>query len=280
MAPEVLKNNYDFKCDIWSCGVILYIFLCGYPPFNGKNNDEIFERILQGKYSFAVEDWKYVSDEAKDLVMRMLAYDSSKRPSADDLLRHPWFNLVKQKSLSQEVNNAVLKNFREFSNKYKLQKAVLIYFVSFFDIRQEKANLLKIFKELDRDDDGQISREELKAAYEKSTTQSLINTDSNMILEKLDFNLTDAIDFSEFLVANVNLLQSLNRQRLTDIFNLIDQDKNGSLSVTEIRNFLNLGGPEHENFVKTIIAEVDKNKDGVISFEEFLFMMDEILKRS
>jgi len=280
MAPEVLKNNYDFKCDIWSCGVILYIFLCGYPPFNGKNNDEIFERILQGKYSFAVEDWKYVSDEAKDLVMRMLAYDSSKRPSADDLLRHPWFNLVKQKSLSQEVNNAVLKNFREFSNKYKLQKAVLIYFVSFFDIRQEKANLLKIFKELDRDDDGQISREELKAAYEKSTTQSLINTDSNMILEKLDFNRTDAIDFSEFLVANVNLLQSLNRQRLTDIFNLIDQDKNGSLSVTEIRNFLNLGGPEHENFVKTIIAEVDKNKDGVISFEEFLFMMDEILKRS
>lgn len=280
MAPEVLKNSYDFKCDIWSCGVILYIFLCGYPPFNGKNNTEIFERILQGAYCFPVEDWSYVSQEAKDLVTKMLTYEPSKRPTADDLLKHPWFNLVKQQTFSQEINNAVLKNFREFNNKYKLQKAVLIYFVSFFDIRQEKANLLNIFRELDKDGDGQISREELKVAYQKSSLQSLINTDTNSILDKLDFNKTDAIDFSEFLVANVNFLQSLNRQRLIDIFKLIDQDRNGTLSITEIKDFLNLGGAEHEDFVKTIIAEVDKNKDGVISFDEFLLMMDEFLKRS
>jgi len=52
IAPEVLNENYDEKCDIWSCGVILYILLCGYPPFWGKNEQEIISKILQGKVVF------------------------------------------------------------------------------------------------------------------------------------------------------------------------------------------------------------------------------------
>ena len=45
MAPEVIDRNYNEKCDIWSCGIILYILLCGLPPFNGKNTQEILEKI-------------------------------------------------------------------------------------------------------------------------------------------------------------------------------------------------------------------------------------------
>ena len=52
IAPEVLKEDYDEKCDIWSCGVILYILLCGYPPFWGKNEEEIIEKIISGKVLF------------------------------------------------------------------------------------------------------------------------------------------------------------------------------------------------------------------------------------
>ena len=52
IAPEVLKENYDEKCDVWSCGVILYIMLCGYPPFNGKTDEEIFEQVKIGKIEY------------------------------------------------------------------------------------------------------------------------------------------------------------------------------------------------------------------------------------
>lgn len=75
MAPEVLKKRYDEKCDIWSIGVILYILLCGYPPFAGKNEESILEKVAVGEFNFDSEDWNEVSDEAKLFIRKMLVYD-------------------------------------------------------------------------------------------------------------------------------------------------------------------------------------------------------------
>lgn len=72
MAPEVIKRKYDHKCDIWSIGVILYIMLCGYPPFSGATEDEILEKVSVGKYSFQSEEWNHISDEAKLFIQKML----------------------------------------------------------------------------------------------------------------------------------------------------------------------------------------------------------------
>lgn len=63
IAPEVLAQNYDEKCDIWSAGVILYIMLCGYPPFNGRTDDEIYQKIMKGDYQFKEKDWFSASFE-------------------------------------------------------------------------------------------------------------------------------------------------------------------------------------------------------------------------
>jgi calcium-dependent protein kinase len=68
MAPEVLKKSYDEKCDIWSCGVVMYILLCGYPPFRGKTLDELNANILKGKVQFNTPEWHDVSKKAKDLI--------------------------------------------------------------------------------------------------------------------------------------------------------------------------------------------------------------------
>ena len=68
IAPEVLYNQYDEKCDLWSIGVILYILLVGYPPFNGKTEDKIIQKVKTGSYSLKEEEWNNISSEAKDLV--------------------------------------------------------------------------------------------------------------------------------------------------------------------------------------------------------------------
>jgi calcium-dependent protein kinase len=90
IAPEVLKKNYSAKCDIWSIGVILYILLCGYPPFNGANDKQIIESVLKGKYTLDEPEWDDISEDAKDLVRRMLEYDPKKRITASDALQHRW----------------------------------------------------------------------------------------------------------------------------------------------------------------------------------------------
>lgn len=92
VAPEVLKGNYDKSCDIWSLGVILFVFLCGYPPFEGDNNKEIFRNVLKQTLTFDPADWDSVSAPAKDLVSRMLEKEPSKRISAIDALNHVWFS--------------------------------------------------------------------------------------------------------------------------------------------------------------------------------------------
>jgi calcium-dependent protein kinase len=89
MAPEVLKRNYGPEVDIWSAGVILYILLCGVPPFWGDNDEKIAQAVLRGVIDFNREPWPRVSANAKDLIRRMLDPDPSTRLTARQVLGKP-----------------------------------------------------------------------------------------------------------------------------------------------------------------------------------------------
>lgn len=82
MAPEVLSGNYDEKCDMWSIGVILFILLSGSPPFNGKDDAEILRKVKDGKFEFTQKVWADISEDAKDLISKLLTFDPSRRLSA------------------------------------------------------------------------------------------------------------------------------------------------------------------------------------------------------
>lgn len=93
VAPEILlENGYGLKVDVWAMGVIVYILLCGYPPFVSPTNDqeELFDSILAGTFDFAAPYWDGASDSAKDLITLMLQTDSDLRFSACEVLQHPW----------------------------------------------------------------------------------------------------------------------------------------------------------------------------------------------
>ncbi len=72
VAPEVLRGQYNQTCDMWSVGVLLYILLCGYPPFTGKGSKEIFKKILTVSLEFPEDDWRGISVSAKNLIRELL----------------------------------------------------------------------------------------------------------------------------------------------------------------------------------------------------------------
>ena len=97
MAPEVLEGNYDNKCDTWALGVLLYVLMSGYLPFQGANRGEVFAKIKKAKYHFNHEEFKVCSPLVIDLITKLLVVDSKKRLSASQALDHPWFKEIEEK---------------------------------------------------------------------------------------------------------------------------------------------------------------------------------------
>ncbi|KAH3767048.1 myosin light chain kinase [Pelomyxa schiedti] len=93
-APEVLQmeGTYGMEVDMWSVGVITYVLLCGYPPFYAEDHGELFRLILAARYDFPEDDWKHVSNEAKDFIRHLLVVDPKERLTAAQCLQHPWLN--------------------------------------------------------------------------------------------------------------------------------------------------------------------------------------------
>ncbi|XP_042561490.1 MAP kinase-activated protein kinase 3 [Clupea harengus] len=97
VAPEVLgPEKYDKSCDMWSLGVIMYILLCGFPPFYSNTGQAISpgmkRRIRMGQYEFPKPEWAEVSQEAKDLITQLLKTNPNERMTIVQFMNHPWIN--------------------------------------------------------------------------------------------------------------------------------------------------------------------------------------------
>lgn len=125
VAPEIVTGDpYGLKADTWSLGVILYILLCGYPPFNAKNQKSLFKLIKRGLYQFHDSHWTHVSEGAKEMIAHLLLVDPEQRLSASDALRTKWMNESSETLRSLDLTPN-LYELRKFNAKRKVKQAIL-----------------------------------------------------------------------------------------------------------------------------------------------------------
>ncbi len=276
IAPEVLSEKYDEKCDIWSCGIIIYILLCGYPPFNGDNDNEILNKIKKGKFEFPAEEWENISDIAKDLIKSMLRFNPLERLSASDCLKHAWFNEYQQKKVDVGFSSKCLENMKKFHAERKLQQAALTYIVNHLLSKEEKNELLELFQSFDKNGDGVLSKEEIYDGYKAILGETEAKKEVERIMTDIDIDKSGTIDYNEFLIAATNRQAVLNKEKLEQTFSMFDKDGNGSISLDEIRAILGNSFTD-KKALEAIINECDTNGDGEISMSEFKEMMNKIL---
>jgi serine/threonine protein kinase len=126
LAPEILERwpSYDTKCDLWSVGVILFLLLGGYLPFEDEDEDKVFERTRNGMYEFHPHYWGGVSNEAKELVTKLLTINPSKRFSAQQALNHKYMMTMNEQALQQQSVDVNKLKISLNSGKNKLKAAI------------------------------------------------------------------------------------------------------------------------------------------------------------
>ena len=166
MAPETIEGgDFDSQADMWSLGVLLYIMMSGYLPFQGKTTPLIFEKIQKGAFHFNHKEFKLVSDESKDLISKLLVVDPSKRLSANQVLEHAWFvkfsGFDESKVKIEQLDLNVLARLKQYRGVSQLKHACMNILVK-MATDEELKELKKAFKAIDLDGTGLIKAHELK----------------------------------------------------------------------------------------------------------------------
>ena len=266
VSPEILEGKYNEKCDIWSYGVILYIILSGTPPFNGENDIEIYKKISHKKFTFPEKEWQNISENAKDLIKKMLC-DENIRLSAKEVLQHNWLNDNEE----EKKEKLVLDNFNKeklklYQNIPKLKKNILSLIVSKC-CNQDIENLKNIFNQLDLTNCGNLSFEEFKKGLIKLTIEN-IEKDIQNIFKTNEVDCSDKINYIEFLIICINLKNYLTEEKLHDNCKLIDKNNNGKISKNELKEILN--NHIDKKVIDKIILDFDLNGEGLIDYNQFL----------
>ncbi|GFZ09261.1 calmodulin-domain protein kinase cdpk isoform 2 [Actinidia rufa] len=271
IAPEVLCKCYGPEADVWSAGVIIYILLCGVPPFWAETEQEIFQNVLHGDLDFSADPWPNISESAKDLVRKMLVRDPRRRLTAKEVLCHPW---VQDHGVAPDkpLDPAVLSRLTQFSAMNKLKKMALRVIAGCLS-DEEIAELKEMFKTIDADNSGQITFEELKAGL-KRYGANLNESEIYDLMQATDLDNSGTIDYGEFIAVTLHLNKIEREDHLFAAFSYFDKDGSGYITQDELQQACEEFGLVDIR-LEEMIQEVDQNNDGRIDYNEFVAMMQQ-----
>jgi calcium-dependent protein kinase len=280
-SPEVVKDKYDFECDEWACGVMMYILLTGYPPFQGNDEEEVFDNILNIKPNFQVPEFKNVTLDCIDLIKKLLEKDAGKRIKADEALKHDFFinginigNLLKGK---YQENAKILqklmkrKTFEARDKKRsKFRDVVIAYIALNFSSQIEQKEARQIFMDMAGGDKHFLIKKKTFTSKMGRLCKDLSEKEIEDLFDSIDENETGNIEYEELIRALADKEQLLSDKNLKEAFSFFDKDNNGTISWSEIAEIVYPEGKIPQNTIKEFLKEIgQKDENMEINFEDF-----------
>nr|ADV78062.1 calcium- and calmodulin-dependent protein kinase [Haplomitrium gibbsiae] len=291
VAPEALMRRKVLPAsDMWSLGVILYILLCGYPPFHARSNREKQNLILAGNFGgFEEYTWRTVSSSAKQLIVSLLAVDPQLRPSAAKLLVHPW--VTGDSAKREPVDPDVFRRLQSFNARRKFRAIAFASILSSkFTLRtrnlksligstkalsaEELQNLHDHFKRISANGSS-VTLSEFQEVLKAMKMGALVPL-APRIFDIFDDNKDGCVDNREIVVGFSSLKKSHGDEALQLCFKLYDTDGSGYISRDELASMLRALPEEYlpadvtePGKLDEMFDHMDANNDGRISFEEF-----------
>lgn len=294
--------------DIWSIGVIAYVMLTGRAPFRGRDNRQIFESIVTREWRFPAKDARYgdpitgknVPEQFRKFLDKCLQKDPLMRPNVDELLNDPFVQGVDTKSYT--LNAEVLKYIKQFNYQSRLKKAITQVLAQ--NMTEQPARQVDMhFKRVDANDDGMLNEEELIQVCQDSGYDNVMaRVMAKRAVQQFDADGDGKINPDEFKQMWYSKVLSENDNYIARVFEVFDDNGDGFIDKEELKMILfsdvnkgdyqqnidnnnnsddnsdNTDNKTDDPFamqVMDMINEVDKNKDGKISFDEFFDAMTE-----
>lgn len=272
VAPEVLRRSYTKSCDIWSIGVITYILLCGYPPFYGDSDTQIFDSVRAGRFDFPSPEWDTISSSAKDFICCLLKKDPNQRLTAKQAMQHKWIveyasngstarpNLMHGKRRSQV--------FKSYMGMEKLKKTALGYIANELT-PAEVGNLGEVFKTIDQDDDGSMTLKDLDNALSSENFSIDLLQKLRNLREDLSLSGEERLDWKDFLAAMMDKSLLMKEDKIKMAFDHFRKSDDNRLDYQELVDVL--GG---ESATRAIIDLDGFDTSEPITYDEFKAMLE------
>ena len=286
-SPEVIHEEYSSPCDVWACGVMMFLLLAGRPPFLGSTEEELFQNILKDKLDLNIEELKDVSESCKDLISKMLDKDDKKRIKARDALKHKFFNeginignLLKgkwkdNKDLLMKYATGKIKSLGSIK-KENFKEAVIAYIVFKFMDKNEEKEIKKVFRELCDENQRYLITKETFVNYMKKYCKNFSEEEIIKLYDELDQNGSGNIEYEELSRALCNKEKLLCEKNLKNAFKFFDRDNSGKISLDEVADVVYQGKEMPEDVVKDFLEEFGKNEnDTTIDYNEFVKIIRE-----
>ena len=282
MAPEMFDEKYNEKCDLWSCGVIMYILLTGKNPFLARDDEEIIRKILNQSYDKSLLN-KF-NRYTRDLLNKLLEKDPKKRLNAEQALNHKVFQVNKTKEILNEIfDDKIIFRFIENLKNYKsnsiLRETAIVYLVHNYPDLEEVNEACKLFDKLDLEGKGKITKDELYNGLSLLINSDELKKDIDEIFLNLDMDNNNYISYEEFIRAAIDKEVFLKEDTLKFAFQYFDKDNSGEITMDELEMVFkdSIKSKDCKKELENILSEVDSNNDKVIDFEEFKKLMSNLL---